>query len=149
MEYFPETTSQSFRSPFFSYPLRAFEEVFGAATKPWFAPQRFAAQNIPLDVAEFADKYIVKADLPGIEREDVDISFENSNLTLRVEVEREEEKKDTFFLLRERLYTTSVRSFPLPLADSKGVIDAKMKEGVLTISIPKRIEKQTRKIEIH
>ena len=148
MEYFPEILSSS-RSPLFTNPLRNFEDIFTSAFKPWMPMQRFAAPTIPLDIVEFADKYIVKADLPGVERKCVDISFENGTLLLKVEMVRDEEKKDAQYLTRERLFSSTARSIPLPLADAKGAIDAVMKEGVLRITVPKQVEKHTKKIEIH
>lgn len=148
MEYLPEVFSTA-RSPMFSTPFRALEEFFDTAFKPWVPSSRFAVPSIPLDVTELPEKYIVKADLPGIERKFVDISFENQMLTLKVELTKEEEKKETRYLLRERLFSSTARSVPLPLADSKATIDAHLKEGVLTVVIPKQLEKQMKRIEIH
>lgn len=148
MEYLPEIFSQS-RAPFLTTPFRGVEEVFQNMFKPWVPGQRFAAPTIPLDVVEYPDKYLIRADLPGIDRKCVDISFENNVLLLKVEIQREEEKKDAAFVVRERLFGSTVRPVQLPLADQKGVIDAVMKDGVLKIVVPKAIEKHTKKIEIH
>lgn len=134
------------RSTFFGNPLKAFEEAF---TRNWPTAWVTANNTFPLDLVELADKYSLKADLPGIERKCVDISFENQALTIRVEVQTEEEKKDARYLMRERLCQTVVRSVSLPLADPKAAIDAVMKDGVLKITVPKSHEKQTKRIEIH
>ena len=148
MEYLPELFTQM-KSPFIGSPLRGVEDVFQNMFKPWVSSQRLTSQNIPLDVIEFTDKYLIRADLPGIDRKAVDISFENGTLLLKVQIEREEEKREATFLVRERLFSSALRTVQLPLADFKGTIDAVMKDGVLKISVPKAAERQTKKIEIH
>lgn len=129
-----------------SNPFRMFEE---AVNKMWPTMQTAGFNTFAIDLVEQPDKYLIKADLPGIDRKCIDLAFENHLLTVRVEVEREEEKKEGRYLLRERFYQTAVRSVPLPLADAKANIDAVMKDGVLRITIPKSHEKQTKRIEIH
>ena len=148
MEYLPELFSTT-RNPLFTNPLRAFEDVVQSTFKPWLPMQRVPMNVIPLDVLEYKDRYVIKADLPGIDRKCVDIAFENSNLIIRIDQSKEEERKEVAFLVRERLISSAVRSVILPLADPKSAIDATLKEGVLFITVPKQLEKHTKKIEIH
>ena len=148
MEYLPEIFSTA-RNPLFANPMRAFEDVVQSTFKPWLPMQRIPMSVIPLDVLEYKDRYVVKADLPGIDRKFVDIAFENSNLIIRIDQTKEEERKEVAFLVRERLVNSAVRSVILPLADPKSAIDATLKEGVLFITVPKQLEKHTKKIEIH
>jgi HSP20 family protein len=146
MEFFPETRPEGRVTPFFRSPLRNIEETFN---KMWPAFQNISPQPFALEVVELPESYIVKAFLPGIDRKCVDMWFDNLILTLKVEIEEEEEKKEATYLLRERFYGTTARSIQLPLADLKGNINATMKDGVLKIAVPKSHEKQTKKIEIH
>jgi HSP20 family protein len=146
MEFFPEIIPESRITPFLTNPLRRFEET---VNKMWPAFQNVSTQPFALEVVELPESYIVKAFLPGVDRKCVEMWFENLILTLKVEIEAEDEKKDATYLLRERFYGTTARSIQLPLADLKGNINATMKDGILKIAVPKSHEKQTKKIEIH
>lgn len=145
MELLPSIFSPE-RSAFLTNPFKAFEEALG---RTWPTSLVTTGNTFALDLVELPDKYALKADLPGIDRKCVDISFENQVLTIRVEAATEEEKKEARYLMRERLYQTVMRSVTLPLADPKAAIDAVMKDGVLKITVPKSHEKQTKRIEIH
>lgn len=152
MEFLPTTLFPQTRPNLFTSPFRAFDEVVRDMFRSWPAMQTITPQTFPVDILEYNDKYLIKADLPGIDRKCVDISFENNLLTLRVEEFKEKEEKvekEANFLVRERLFSECARSIPLPLADVKATIDAVMKDGVLKIVVPKSHEKQTKKIEIH
>ena len=148
MEFFPSLFTPS-RTSMLPTSARAFEEAFNNMFKSWPSVQTLTPQTFPLDIVELNERYVIKADLPEVDRKDVNISFENNLLTVHVEVCREEEKKEANYLLRERLYGECARTIPLPLADSRGTIEAVMKDGILKITVPKSHEKQTKKIEIH
>ncbi|MBX7137704.1 MAG: Hsp20/alpha crystallin family protein [Oligoflexia bacterium] len=148
MEFFPSILPET-RSTLFAQPFRALEEAVNKMWPAFNALGQVVPRTFALDVEELPDKYRIKADLPGIDRKCVHISFEQPMLTIEIEVNKEEERKEGTFLARERLYSTTARSIPLPLADAKGNVDAVMKEGVLTITVPKSHEKQTKTIEIH
>jgi len=147
MNFFPELVPERRTSSAFNSPLRRFEETLN-----WLWPSFeniVPQQPFALEVVELPESYVVKAFLPGVDRKCVEMWFENLILTLKVEIEREEEKKEATYLLRERFYGTTARSIQLQLADLKANIDATMKDGILKITIPKSHEKQTKKIEIH
>jgi HSP20 family protein len=104
-----------------------------------------------VDVREDADHMYVEAELPGFKKEDVDITLENQTLTIaaqRTEEKKEEANKKGEWLLRERRYNQFLRSFTLPPTVSDQKVDAKLTNGVLTITLDKREETKPRKIQV-
>ncbi len=102
-----------------------------------------------VDVREDADHIYVEAELPGFRKEDVDITLENQTLTITAE--RKEEKDDQKkgdLLLHERRYSRFERSFTLPPTVDESKCDAKLADGVLTITLDKREESKPRKISV-
>ncbi|MEW6087829.1 MAG: Hsp20/alpha crystallin family protein [bacterium] len=102
----------------------------------------------PVDIEETLNEYIVKADVPGVKKDDIKISLENGTLTLSGE--RKEEKGDMVknFLVREKDYGSFCRSFDLPYSVNMQDIKAVYADGVLTINIPKSEEAKPREIKI-
>jgi HSP20 family protein len=92
-----------------------------------------------VDIAEREDAFEVKADLPGVNRDDVKVKITNNVLTLSGE--RESENKEGAngenYHRFERSYGSFVRSFSLPSAVDEGKIKAEFKDGVLTVTLPK------------
>lgn len=104
--------------------------------------------GVALDVVENANEFVVKASLPGIKPDDVDVTFSNNTLTIRGEVRSEEEKEDARYHLRERRYGTFSRSITLPRGIDGEAIEASYDAGVLTLHLPKREEVKPKRIEI-
>jgi HSP20 family protein len=118
-------------------------EEWEEGTKPW-------AWRIPFpatDIKEEEDNYIIKVDVPGIDRKDIDIQMEEGVLTIKGETEKEEKEEAKGYLRRERVKGAFARRFSLPDVDPEG-INAKFKDGVLTITAPKAKKRLGRKIEI-
>jgi HSP20 family protein len=103
-----------------------------------------------VDVREDADHIYVEAELPGFKKDEVDITLENQTLT--ISAERKEEKKEGGgkgeHLLHERRYTRFLRSFTLPPTVDDQTVNAKLNEGVLTVTLNKREETKPRKINV-
>jgi HSP20 family protein len=102
-----------------------------------------------VDVREDADHLYVEAELPGFKKEEVDITLENQTLTISAERRQtpEEENKGEW-LLNERRYTRFLRSFTLPPTVSEQSVNAKLENGLLTITLNKREESKPRKIAV-
>ena len=102
-----------------------------------------------VDVREDGDHIYVEAELPGFKKDEVDITLENQTLTISAERrdERNEGKKGEH-LLRERRYTRFLRSFTLPPTVDEQTVNAKLTDGVLTITLNKREETKPRKITV-
>ena len=102
----------------------------------------------PVDVAEETDKIEVKVEVPGVDEQDLKVSFEDGVLT--VSGERQFERKDERNYHRiERTYGSFVRSFSLPRSVDAGRIAANYVNGVLEIEIPKLEEAKPRQIQIN
>ena len=101
-----------------------------------------------VDIYENKDQIVLEAELPGMNREDFDLSIENNIITLRGE--RRFEKKDDGdnYHRVERAYGTFTRSFTLPQTVSAEGATAEYKNGVLRVALPKREEVKARRIEV-
>lgn len=99
-----------------------------------------------LDVSETDDAIEVLADLPGLEKKDIDVSLEKDLLIIKGERKQEKEESGKHFQTIERRYGAFYRSLRLPAEVKTNKIEASFKDGVLKISLPKT-EKSKRKIE--
>jgi HSP20 family protein len=111
-----------------------------------------------VDVREDADHVYVEAELPGFKKDDVQITLENSTLTISAErhesheapknAGKQDEEDRSQWLLNERRYSRFLRSFTLPPTVDERSVEAKLNEGVLTITLKKREETKPRKINV-
>lgn len=128
---------------FFESPITPFDETFIAQPIGWIPP---------MDIAENEKELVLTAELPGLEKEDVEISVENGVLTLRGEKaeQHEEDEPEKKYYLFERTYGSFNRSFTLPRFVDSNKIAAEFEKGILKIRLPKTVEAKNagRKIEI-
>ncbi len=101
-----------------------------------------------VDVVEEADAYVFSADLPGVPKEDVEITFEDNILTIAGSRERREESNNGQYRRVERRYGKFTRSFSLPSQVDTAKVDASFKDGVLMVRVPKAETAKARKIKI-
>jgi HSP20 family protein len=101
-----------------------------------------------VDIFENGDDLVIRAEIPGVDKDEVDISVRNNSLTLRGERKREQEIDDDNAYRLERSYGNFVRSFSLPRTVDSSRISAKYSNGVLDIILPKAEEAKPKKIEI-
>ncbi len=102
----------------------------------------------PVDIYETEDEIVIKAEVPGVKQEDIEIKIEDDTLIIRGEkkFERDEEKEK--YHRAERIYGAFQRSFILPKTVDKERIKASLKNGVLTIILPKKEEVKPKEITI-
>ena len=93
-----------------------------------------------LDVSETKDAVVVKAELPGVDPNDIALSLENGVLALTGEKEEEKEDKDKRYHRVERSYGAFARALRLPAAVDPSKVTATFKDGVLTVTLPKAAE---------
>jgi len=105
--------------------------------------------NPSVDIAESNDGFEVKAEIPGLNKDDIKISFEDEMLKLSGERKFEDEKKEKNYHRIERRYGKFERAFYLPKNVKTENIKAKYKDGILTVNIPKSEEAKSKEIEIN
>jgi HSP20 family protein len=103
--------------------------------------------GLALDVVENEDEYLVKASVPGIKPDDLEISFVNNTLTIQGEI-KPEEREENRYHLRERRWGRFTRSIQLPANVNGDQIQANYDAGVLTLHLPKVEEAKPRRISI-
>jgi HSP20 family protein len=103
----------------------------------------------PVDIYQNGDHEVVlKAELPDMTREDIDITVDNGTLTIKGEKKFASEVKEESFHRIERRYGTFSRSFSLPQTVDTGKVGAEYKNGVLTVRLPLREEAKPRQIKV-
>jgi len=129
---------------------RLFEDALGSLFSPLAQTEEVSNRNwLPaVDVAETPEGLSLYAELPGLSKEDVDISLEDHTLTIRGERKFEKDVKEENYHRIERSYGAFSRSFTLPANVRNDDVKATFKDGVLTIQIPKVEEAKPRKIAI-
>lgn len=115
---------------------------FGARLSDWIAPASEASSD---DGA-----YTISVELPGVDADDVDLTVEDGVLTLKGEKKTSREEKGETWYFSERQYGAFSRSFRLPPDADGGKVAADMKDGVLTVTVPRRAAAQSsgRKVAI-
>lgn len=103
-----------------------------------------------VDVQDEAGKVTVKADLPGIDRKDVEVSVEDGTLIIRGEKKEESKTREKGYVRTERAYGAFYRSIELPVEVDESKVSAQYKDGVLEVILPKRAETKpaTHKVEV-
>ncbi len=101
-----------------------------------------------IEIKETKDAYVIRADLPGVRDEDLDVSITGNRVTVSGKREEEERQEDDRYFAYERSYGTFSRSFVMPEGADVDKVKADLKAGVLVITVPKRAEMQARKVEI-
>ncbi len=105
--------------------------------------------RLPLDVYEDDHAFNVKASLPGIAPDEIDISFSENTLTIQGETSGESEEEAAKWHLRERHFGKFMRSITLPAAINSADISADFADGVLTLTLPKADEVKPRRISVN
>lgn len=100
------------------------------------------------DMSETEDAYILTIDLPGLSKDDVDVSYQDNRLTISGERKKETEEEGEDFLRRERYLGKFSRAFTMPADVKEDKIKATFKNGVLTVDIPKAEVKKPKKVSI-
>ncbi len=103
-----------------------------------------------MDVQDTEKELVIKAELPGVQEKDIDVSVENSVLTVKGEKRSEKEEKGKDFYRKECSCGSFLRSVQLPCEVDRDKVEATLKNGVLNIRLPKTVEaqKQARKIAV-
>lgn len=101
------------------------------------------------DIYDSGDKLVVKTDLPGLKKEDIDIRIQGNTLFIKGEKKHEDKVKDMGYLKAERFYGSFERALPLKEHVKADDIEAKYQDGVLTVLVPKKEEAVAKQIKIN
>ncbi len=104
--------------------------------------------SLALDVAEKDDFFTVKASLPGINPEDLNVTLEDNVLTVQGEIKKDETIEEESYHIRERRYGSFSRSLRFPVPVNAAKIEAEYENGVLTLTVPKAEEVKPKRIEV-
>ena len=131
---------------------RAFDRMFDDIRPVRFVPANgggSADSYFPVDLYDTEDDVVVKASLPGVKPEDIDISVTGDHLTLKAETKQETEEKGQNWYRRERRAGSYVRQFQLPTEVQADKAVAEFEHGVLKLTLPKAetVKPKTIKVE--
>lgn len=131
------------------FAMEPIEDIFRGLTRPWSVGTTARAPQIKLDVNEGDANYVVKADVPGVRKEDIDVRIDGNQVTISAEVKKEkEEKKDGRVLRSERHYGFASRSFSLACDVDEAKSVAKYENGVLELTLPKKTTTSSKRLPI-
>ena len=116
--------------------------------RPGSGPAQNAYATLPLDVCETEQEFVIKAALPGVKPDDVQITVHGDTLTIRGDSKAEDEKKGEHWHLRERRFGTFQRSVSLATPINSEKAQAHYDLGVLTLTLPKAESAKPRQIKI-
>ena len=134
-------------------PINLFDQ-FNDEMNRYFSSMRSTAANQEhdwtpaVDIQEEDNRYLLTADIPGVNRNDVEITLEDGVLTVKGERKSETDVSEEGYRRRERLHGTFVRQFNLPDTVDTANITATAEDGVLNIAIPKQEKSEPRRITV-
>jgi HSP20 family protein len=129
--------------------LDPFDDAFRGFLRPWNRRGMETTPQIKVDLKESNGNYTLKAEIPGVSKDDIDVKVDDNKVTISAEVKKESEKKEEGRVLRsERHYGYASRSFWLdsPVDDAK--VSAKYNNGVLELTLPKKKTSTSKRIAI-
>ncbi len=133
----------------------SFSDSFDTAVRRFFSPVAFEgdtphALKMRIDVSEKDNNYVVKADIPGVKKDDINVRIDGNVIQIDAEVKEEKETRgDGNKLLRsERYYGNISRTFSLAQDVDDGKAEAKYADGVLTLQLPKKASTASRKLAV-
>ena len=130
------------------FAIEPMEDMFRNMLRPWRTELPRAPQ-IKLDVHENDGSYTIKAEMPGVGKDDIDVRIDGNLVTISAEVKKDKEESKAGRLLRsERQYGYASRSFTLSCAVDESKADAKMQDGVLKLTLPKKTTTSSRRLPI-
>lgn len=129
--------------------IEPFEDAFRRMLGPWRSDTAERAPQIKVDLHESDGSYTLKAEVPGVRKEDIDVRIDGNQVSISAEVKKEsEEKKGGRVLRSERHYGYASRSLWLDKPVDEAKSQAKYSNGVLELTLPKKTEASTKRLAI-
>ena len=126
----------------------AFRDFFRNMLRPLPYDLETVAPEIRLDLKETEKAYMVHAEIPGVKKEDIEVSIDGNLVTVRAEVKREKEEKGESMLRSERYYGAMSRSFTLATDVDDKAATARYTDGVLELTLPKKAGSASRRLQV-
>lgn len=132
------------------FALHPFDDTLRSLMRPWRFELPDAAPRIKLDVSEQNGSYAVKAEIPGVKKDDIDVRIDGNVVTISAEVKTEKEEKDNGgrMLRHERQEGYASRSFTLACPVDEGKVQASYQDGILALTLPKKADTSSKRIAI-
>lgn len=134
------------RNPYF----RLIDDIFGDHRPLLGAENEFDGRSfgLPLDVEESEDRYVIRADLPGVSLEDISVNIHDDLLTISAESTSESNDESKRVLVRERRVGKFRRSLRFPIPVNGDAVEAGFENGVLSVAVPKAEDAKPRQIPV-
>lgn len=130
-------------------PVNLFDEFDRMFERPLARPTMSAnTWNVAVDVLENEDAYVVKASIPGVSSDNIELTLEDNVLFLKGEIKADETVENEKYHLRERRFGTFSCSIRFPVAVNSNAVEATYENGILTLNVPKAEEVKPKRIEI-
>jgi HSP20 family protein len=131
------------------FDLDPMPSAFREFWRPWRSDLAERSPQIRIDLSETDNAYSVKAEIPGVKKEDIDVRIDGNQVTISAEVKQDkEEKKDGRVLRSERRYGYASRSFALASDVDQAGADARYANGVLELKLPKKAPAAGKRITV-
>jgi HSP20 family protein len=132
------------------FAIDPFDDTFRSLMRPWRFEMPEAAPRIKLDLMEQNGSYAVKAEIPGVKKDDIDVRIDGNTVTISAEVKTEKEEKGNGgrMLRQERQEGYASRSFTLACPVDEGKVQANYKDGILALKLPKKVDTSSKRIAI-
>ncbi|MCP1375276.1 Hsp20/alpha crystallin family protein [Dyella lutea] len=135
--------------PLAGFPLGAFDDVFRPMASRAFWRDVDMIPEMRLDVSEKDEAYVVKADIPGVDKNDIEISVDGGQVAISAEARHSSEKKENeHALVNERYVGRVFRAFSLPAEVDSSKAEARYEGGVLTLTLPKKPNGSSQRIAV-
>jgi len=131
------------------FALDLFDDDWRQMLRPWRFAGGDIAPRIKLDLSEHEDSYMVKAEIPGVRKQDIDVRIDGNQVTISAEVKRTSEDKEGGRVLRsERQTGMASRSFTLASAVDESKAQAHYDSGILSLMLPKKAGAGSRRLTV-
>ena len=132
---------------------RMMEDFLGRRVKPWWPERWFRTEGVEVtapavDVFEEKDDIVVKAEIPGMDKNNIEVNLTDHMLTIKGEKKKEDEVKEENYYRTERSYGSFIRTLELPKDVHADKVKATFKNGVLEVRMPKTEEAKAKEIKV-
>jgi HSP20 family protein len=132
---------------------RMMDEFFGRRARPWWPSRWFGTEELEVsapavDVFEDKGDIVVKAEIPGMDKDNIEVNLSDHTLTIKGEKKKEEEVKKENYYRAERSYGSFLRTLPLPAEVKADKVKASFKNGILEVRLPKTEEAKAKQIKV-